>query len=121
MVTSFDVGHWDPVGQAAPLFWTSKAAYAVRSGLAALGTSIIICVGLTANRGAATPFTRTRVLSSVVGSGNVDAWAVPVDMFDPNIVTISCGATAFVGGAKLAAFTMPSGLRKTSVWGLAGV
>ena len=35
-------------------------------------------------------------------------------------MTISCGATGFVAGAKLAAFTMPSGFRKTSVAGLAG-
>ncbi len=93
----------------------------MRSGLTTVGTSMVICVGLTDSRGAATPFTRTRVFDSVVGSGKVDvgAWADPIDMFDPKIVTISCGATAFVGGAKLAAFTMPSGFRKTSV-GLTG-
>src|SRR5579863_3964396 len=114
MVTSAEFGHWEPEVQVAPLLRTSKAAYAVRVGLAWLGTSIVICVGLTERRGAAMPFTRTRVLNSVVGSGYPAAWAVPVARFDPNSVTISCGATGFVAGAKLAAFTMPSGLRKTS-------
>ena len=80
-----------------------------------------ICVGLTATKGAAIPFTRTLVFASVVGSGNPPgATADPADMFDPNSVTISCGATGFVAGAKLAAFTMPSGFRKTSVAAWAG-
>ena len=108
------MGHWEPVGQTTGLFWTSKTAYAVRSGLAALGTNRVIWVGLTESKGAATPFTRTRLFASVVGKGKEEAWAVPDERFDPNTVTISFGATGFVGGAKLAALTMPSGFRKTS-------